>query len=217
MTTYYLPSCKFKAGHKETSEKIQAYLRAKEDHVICGCCRVSQGLFKEGDRVLTNCTSCAIITDECSPQTKEISIYEYLLEDKDFKWPDYHGERITVQDCYRSKHKPEMQKAIRECLKRMNMVPVEIEENYEKTMFDGIYRYMPISQSNLTLAPKYFSKMEEEYITVLPEEEQKKEMEKWVSQYTTDRVTVYCNSCLKGVQLGGADGVHILDLIARDL
>ncbi|MBR3006827.1 MAG: hypothetical protein IKH68_09240 [Erysipelotrichaceae bacterium] len=59
--------------------------------------------------------------------------------------------------------------------------------------------------------------MEEEYITVLPEEEQKKEMEKWVSQYTTKRVTVYCNSCLKGVQLGGADGVHILDLIARDL
>ena len=48
-------------------------------------------------------------------------------------------------------------------------------------------------------------------------EKQKEELEKWVSQYTTDRVTVYCNSCLKGVQLGGADGVHILDLIARDL
>lgn len=217
MTTYYLPSCKFKAAHKETSEKIQAYLRNKEDLVICGCCRVSQKLFKDGDRVLTNCTSCAIITDEASPQAQEISLYEYLLEDEDFVWPDYHGEEITVQDCYRSRHKPQMQKAIRECLRRMNMVPVEIEENYEKTMFDGTYKYAAISSSNLSLAPKYFSKMEEEYISILPEEEVKKEMEKWVSQYTTPRVTVYCNSCLKGVLLGGADGIHILDLIARDL
>ncbi len=217
MTTYYLPSCRFKAGHKETSEKIQAYLRTKDDLVIAGCCRVSQGLFKEGDRVLTNCTSCAIITDEVSPQTKEISLYEYLLEDRDFKWPDYHGEAITVQDCYRSKHKPEMQKAIRKCLEKMNMVPVEIEENFEKTMFDGTFRYEPISASNLKLAPKYFEKLQKEYIEVLPVEQQKKELENWVSQYKTDRVTVYCNSCLKGVLLGGANGIHILDLIARDL
>ncbi len=217
MTTYYLPSCKFKAAHKETSEKIQAYLRKKEDHEIAGCCRVSQHLFKEGDVVLNNCTSCAIITDEQSPQAKEISIYEYLLEDEDFIWPDYHGEEITVQDCYRSRHKPRMQKAIRECLKRMNMIPVEIEENFEKTEFDGIYKYSDISASNLKLAPVYYSKMQEEYIQILPEEEVKKEMEKWVSQYKTKRVTVYCNSCLKGVLLGGADGIHILDLIARNL
>ncbi len=185
--------------------------------MIAGCCRVSQDLFHQGDRVLTNCTSCAIITDEVSPQAEELSIYEYLLEDEDFVWPDYHGEKITVQDCYRSTHKPEMQKAIRECLKKMNMVPVEIEENYEKTKFDGIFRYQKISDSNLSLAPKYFGRLKDEYIEILPEDRQKEEMEKWVRQYKTGRVVVYCNSCLKGVLLGGANGIHILDLIARDL
>lgn len=217
MTTYYLPSCRYKAAHTESSQKIQNYLRTKEDLSIAGCCRVSQHLFHEGDTVLTNCTSCAIITDEVSPQANEISIYEYLLNDPTFVWPDYNGEEITVQDCYRSRHKPETQHAVRECLRRMNMVPVELEENYENTQFDGVFRYQEISESNLKLAPKYFTKLKNEYITVIPKDEQKAEMERWVSQYKTKRVVVYCNSCLTGVLLGGADGIHLLDLITRDL
>ncbi|MCR4951841.1 MAG: hypothetical protein K6A40_11010 [Solobacterium sp.] len=216
MTVYYLPSCKIKALHPSSSIAIQAYLQ-KKGVVVTGCCRVSQDLFQEGDIVLNNCTSCAIITEESSPQTQGMSLYEYLLQDETFPWPDFHGEAITVQDCYRTVHKPQVQNAVRECLKKMNMVPVEIEENFEKTKFDGVYKYMPISQSNLTLAPKYFTKMKEEYIEVLPADQQKEIMSEWVKQYTTKKVCVYCNSCLKGVQLGGADGVHIVDLIASDL
>ncbi|MBQ2655120.1 MAG: hypothetical protein IJF95_00640 [Erysipelotrichaceae bacterium] len=213
---HYLPSCKVKQIHPETSLKIQNYLRSKEVE-ICGCCRISQDLFHSGDTVVTNCTSCAIITDERSPQCKEMSLYEYLLEDASFPWPDHHGERITVQDCYRTIHKPEVQKAVRECLKKMNMIPVEIEENYEKTRFDGPFRYQEIQAGNLRLAPEYFNKMAKEYIEVLAEEDQIKRMEAWAKQYTTDRVVVYCNSCLKGVQMGKANGVHIIDLLADNL
>lgn len=214
---YYLPSCRYKAAHVDSSKKIQRYLSQKPDLQIAGCCRVSQHLFQEGDTVLTNCTSCAVITDEASPQAKEITVYEYLLQDPSFVWPDYHGEEITVQDCFRSRHKPEMMRAVRECLKRMNMVPVELEENYEKTRFDGVFQFSNVSESNLKLAPKYFSKLQEEYIEVIPPEEQKERMTAWVSQYKTPRVVVYCNSCLKGVLLGGANGIHLLDLITRDL
>ena len=99
----------------------------------------------------------------------------------------------------------------------MNMVPVEIEENYEKTKFDGVFRYQNVSQSNLDLAPKFFNRIQNEYIEVIPKEEQKQFMEEWVKQYKTERVTVYCNSCLTGVLLGGTNGIHILDLITRDL
>lgn len=217
MTVYYLPSCKYKAAHKDVSEKIQKYLREKKGVQVAGCCRVSQNLFEEGDIVLTNCSSCTIITNEVSPQANEMSIYEYLLKDEDFVWPDYHGERITVQDCYREIDKPATQRAVRECLKKMNMVPVELEENFEKTKFDGTFRYTPISASNLKLAPKFFNKLNDEYIEIIPADKQKEEMEKQVSQYTTDRVVVYCNSCLQGVLLGGANGIHLLDLICRDL
>ena len=217
MTVFYLPSCNFKAAHPDVSSKIQAYLRNKPDTKICGCCRVSQNLFHEGDKVLVNCVSCAIITDEVSPQANEMTLYEYLLQDPLFPWPDHHGERITVQDCYRTIHKPQVQKAVRECLLRMNMVPVEIEENYEKTRFDGMFRYTKIPAGNLKIAPLYFNKLNDEFIEILPPEEQEKIMKEWVSQYQTERVVVYCNSCLIGVKAGGANGVHLLDLMTEAL
>lgn len=113
MTVYYLPSCKYKELHALSSQKIRTYLRAKPDHVIADCCKKSQSLFHDGDTVLTNCSSCAIITDEASPQANEMSIYEYLLADEAFPWPDYRGEEIIVQDCYRAAHKPAVQKAVR--------------------------------------------------------------------------------------------------------
>lgn len=214
---YYLPSCKYKAAHGESSRKLQCYLVGKPELKIAGCCRASQHLFQAGDLVLTNCTSCAAITDEASPQAREISVYEYLLNDPEFVWPDYHGEEITVQDCFRSRHKPEMMWAVRECLRRMNMVPIELEENLDKTRFDGVFQFANVSESNLKLAPKFYGKIQKEYIEVIPPEEQKDRMCAWVRQYHTGRVAVYCNSCLNGVLLGGANGVYLLDLMTHDL
>ena len=74
MTVYYLPSCKYRELHTLSSQRIQAYLRGKPDHVIADCCKKSQSLFHAGDTVLTNCSSCAIITDEMSPRAEEMSI-----------------------------------------------------------------------------------------------------------------------------------------------
>lgn len=214
---YYLPSCKYKAAHPQSSQKIQRYLSGLPDVRIAGCCRVSQSLFAPGDTVLTNCTSCAAITDEVSPQAKECSVYEYLLGIPDFPWPDYAGEAITVQDCYRSRHKPAMMRAVRECLRRMDLRPVELAENLENTRFDGVFQFAPVAKGNLELAPAFFTPIQQSYVEPLPPEEQKKRMQEWVRQYRTDRVVVYCNSCLAGVRLGGANGVHLLDLITRDL
>ena len=214
---YYLPSCKYKAAHRDSNQKIQRYLAGKPDLEIVGCCRVSQHLFQAGDLILTNCTSCAAITDEASPQAREISVYEYLLEDPEFVWPDHQGEEITVQDCFRSIYKPQMMLAVRECLKRMNIVPVEIEENMERSRFDGTFQFSNVSESNLKLAPNFYTKIQDEYIDVIAPEEQKARMIAWVRQYKTNRIVAYCNSCLNGILLGGVNGVHLLDLITCNL
>lgn len=215
---HYLPSCKIKALHQQASLKIQKYLADKGVNVL-GCCRIPQShiQMKAGDTVLTNCTSCSIITNEHSPEVNETSLYEYLLNDETFPWHDFNGEKITVQDCYRSIDDPALQKAVRECLKRMNIVPVELEENFENTKFDGTFIYADISKSNLQLAPKYFTRFQNEMVRVIPADQQKQEMEEWVKQYTTDRVVCYCNGCLAGLELGGANAVHLVDLIAEGL
>lgn len=211
---YYLPSCKVKTRHKEASLKIQEYLNNNGVEVL-GCCKLSQEIFKKGDTVITNCTSCAIITDECSPNVKEISLYEYLLEENSFKWPNYNGENITVQDCLRTIHKPQLQLAVRSCLEKMNIKPIEIKDNFDKSRFDGLFCYRKMSDVNKKFAPVYFSEYEKEYVKKVEKDIGEEYMKEWCKQYTTDRIVVYCNSCLEGIKIGGANGVHLVELIAN--
>lgn len=214
---YYLPSCKYQAACPDSSLKIQKWLAVRENVQIAGCCRRAQEVFQAGDVVLTNCTSCAAITNEVSPEAQEMSIYEFLLQVPDFVWPDYHGEKITVQDCYRSRHDRQLMEAVRECLRRMNAVPVELTDNLEKTHFDGVFQFADVAQSNLKIAPDFFTKLQREYIEVISPEEQLLRMQQQVRQYTTKRTVAYCNACLRGIQLGGGEGIGLLELITRDL
>lgn len=210
---YYLPSCKVKTKHEEASYKIQEYLNNNGVEVV-GCCKLSQDIFRNGDTVITNCTSCAIITDECCPNVKEISLYEYLLDEKSFKWPNYNGENITIQDCLRTIYKTQLQLAVRNCLEKMNMIPVELKENFANTRFDGLFSFKKISDINKHFAPNYFSKYEKDYVTIVEKDIGKEYMKDWCKQYTTDRIVAYCNSCLEGIKIGGANGVHLVELIA---
>ena len=66
-------------------------------------------------------------------------------------------------------------------------------------------------------APVAFGEINRTGIIPVPEEEWEQRMQDHVSQYTTDRVVCYCNACLAGVKLGGANGVHILELAAARL
>ena len=210
---YYLPSCNFTIAHKETSAVIRKYLKEQKGMDIGLCCRVMKNRLQDGDEILQNCPNCSWIIGENNPAVMQRSIYEYLIEDEMFPWPDYHGERITVQDCLRSAERPAEQHAVRTMLEKMNMVPVELEENYEKSRFCGTWLYDPVDPRNLKDAPERYAWVKETgMMTVLDPEEKLQRMKDWVSQYETDRVVVYCNTCLKGVLLGGTDGIHILDL-----
>ena len=123
----------------------------------------------------------------------------------------------VIQDCWRARNKPAMQKAVRECMKRMNIVPVELEENFEKTRFDGVWLYNPVVQKNLDIAPEYFTHIRDNDVELLPPEEQKARMVEWAKQYGDRRAVTYCTACLKGTLMGGAKGVHLMQLITKTL
>lgn len=214
----YLPSCNFTAACPKSSAKIKAYLAQKPDMKVSGCCRPTQKTLTAGDTVLSICLTCSAITREVSPQAREMSFWEYVLTDPDFPWPDFHGEKMTVQDCWRARNKPALQHAVRDCMRRMNLEPVELEENFEKTQFDGVWRFSdkPV-KVNIGIAPVYFTEVRDHGITPLPPEEQQACMVEWAKQYRTDRVLTYCNACLKGVQMGGANGVHLMELLTTNL
>lgn len=213
----YLPSCNFTVARPEASKKIKQYLSSKFDVKVVGCCRPQQKQMTPEDTILSICLTCSAITNEVNPDTPEKSLWEYLLTDNNFPWPDFHGEEMTIQDCWRARNKPTMLDAVRACMVKMNLRPVEIAENREKTQFDGVWRYNPVLQKNLDIAPKYFQDIAQTGLELIPPDEQKARMEAWVSQYTTERVATYCTACLKGTLLGGANAVHLLELLTINM
>lgn len=211
----YYPSCNFTMASKEGSKKIKEYLKEKYCMRIEGCCRPGNKALTDQDTAVTICQSCAAIIRENVPKVNEISVWEILDDDKDFPWPDLKGEKITLQDCWRARDKRSLQEAVRSIMKKMNIEIVELEENYEKAEFCGVFRYNPMRETNIKISPNYFVNQMEGKLELQTEEEQQKLMDDHCKLYTTERVVCYCNSCLRGVKQGGANGFHLMDLIMQ--
>lgn len=210
---FYYPSCNYTRFSPEGSKRIKEYLSKKYEIKIQGCCRPGHKELAADDTAITICQSCSIICRENVPQAKEISIWEVMDKDQEFKWPDLKGERITIQDCWRAKGKEELYKAVRSIMRKMNIEIVELEDNYDKTEFCGVFRYNEMIPANKKIAPKFFVDYMEDKLDIHNEEQQQKLMEDNCKKYTTDRVICYCNACLRGVLQGGGNGIHLMDLI----
>ena len=212
---YYLQSCSYTAYNERRNEKIRDYLASK-GVFICGCCHYQGSLFKEGDTVLYICDSCVAVTEEVSPMVKTESLYSWLLKQDDFPWPDFGGKVMSVQDSWGFNIRPELQHSVRECMKKMNIVPVEIENNFEKNDFDGAGRYKMPSNRKMKIAPVFFGRKGEK-ILPMPREGFEETMKKFADRHTTDDVMTYSIGGKNGMITGGKNAFHILDLIVENL
>ena len=62
--------------------------------------------------MISLCHNCAAIFQERHKDIFCKSLWEYILEDENFVYPDLHGEKITVQDCWRQKENLAEQNAV---------------------------------------------------------------------------------------------------------
>ena len=208
----YFPSCNFTKASPDTSKRVRQYLAEVHGIRTIGCCRPGHKKLSEGETALTICQSCSAIIRENTGR-EDVSIFQFLNQDPHFPWPDYHGEEITLQDCWRAEGKHELHEAVRGILEKMNMKVVELEENRDQSRFCGVFRYNPMREENIRIAPHYFADQMEGKLELHTPEEQKALMEKNGKRYDTERVALYCNSCLRGLLLGGVNGVHVMDLM----
>jgi len=211
----YLPSCAFKAKHERTAAALGAWLPEKGVSV-CGCCKECGGSFGPGDTVLFNCMSCMLTAAERSPQCTTKSVYEYLLQQPDFPWPDLNGEHIAVQDCFRARDRADVRTAVRGMLRAMNAAVVELPEGGETCTFDGVFLMKPLPERTIAAAPVACSRLAK-FITPKSEEEQLAAMRAHAASIGDVRVAAYCNGCLAGLKKGGANAVHVLDLACARL
>lgn len=163
---FYIASCVFTEEFPALSQKIQDYIAQRFDLPIIRCCvdkykveEFEQRMpdwyrsqwrsikhfekFPSGSTMVSLCHNCSAIFEERHPDIKRMSLWELILSDDQFQYPDLGGESITVQDCWRSKENRAEQEAVRSILRRMNVEIVELDENFERTKFCGYSLYQP--------------------------------------------------------------------------
>ena len=217
MTDIYFPSCNYSRYSPTNSRKIQNYLSSRHNLKITSCCSLEyQQLTAENTAVFV-CPTCAAILRESAPQADLISIWQFLLKDENFLWPDYHGEVMSVQDCWRSCQDVNLHNAVRKIMQKCRINSVEIEENRQQSRFCGITLLKPPSPRYHKLAPKYFIENAKDIFTPCDEAEQTQRMLNHCRQFKTEKVICYCTGCLEGLQKGGKNAVHLMDIIADHL
>ncbi|MBR3393023.1 MAG: hypothetical protein IKG51_02825 [Firmicutes bacterium] len=237
MMKIYIASCVFTSQFPELSLRIQNYVREHFDLKIVRCCvprykiqefeeKMPEGqyrmiwqelpdseAFSAGDEVYSLCHNCNNIIEEMHPGTQVHSLWELLDSDRDFPFPDYHGIKVTVQDCWRSRERLDEQEAVRSLLGKMNIQYVEAPDHHEAADFCGASLYRPQPPRNPKLAPKHYVEGAVGKFVSHTEEEQKRIMQDYCRSLPTEKVVCYCHYCLEGLRMGGSDAAHIVQLM----
>ena len=132
---FYIASCIFTEDFPELSRKVQQYIARRFEMPIIRCCVANYKVeefeqrmpdwyrdqwraikhydqFPSGSTMISICHNCSAIYEERHAEIERLSIWELILSDDQFVYPDLGGERITVQDCWRSKENRAEQDAV---------------------------------------------------------------------------------------------------------
>lgn len=210
---YYYPSCNFQKFFPDTARRIRAYLSAQADVTIAGCCHVTNGLPAAGETIVTVCMSCYRLLREMRPDCRVISLYEFLLTRKDFPWPDMQGQEMILQDCFRARGCHELQEAVRNCLHNMHVSYEEAEPSRDEADYDGSFLLHLPNAQNQGEAPHYFTEYLPQHLHVLPPEKWPDYYAERARTFSGKPVVLYCNTCTTSLKQGGADAVHIAELL----
>ncbi len=202
MTTYtYFPSCNLTIASPASSKKMREYLQDKMN--IAGCCRFDTRTYDEDAIGLTVCQACR---SQLEDKVKIETLWQYIAQDPDFVFPDYHGLCVHVQDCYRDKEHPEVASIIRQLLHKMHVTVVECDGLSD---FCGTLHYEPQSES----LRKQLASYPDTEVSKLPQELQIACMQEHVAHFSDLPIVCDCNRCVKGITLGGGKAIHLMDLL----
>lgn len=230
----YIASCVFTQRYPELSARIQHYLKNRFNMNMARCCtrgyktaeteaKIPDWYLSEwkaipafrdlrpGDTMVSICGTCMAIFAETHPEIKRKSLWELVLEDREFEYPNFNGYVVTVQDCWRFKDNPGVRHAVRLLLHKMGIDVQEMPD--PKPDFCGTYLLEPAPLRNRLQAPKHFvAQAAGKFLPHTPEE-QRLEMRKYCRRFGTDMIVAYCHSCTRGLKLGGANAWHLAQLL----
>lgn len=193
--TYFNPGCALSIYKPEVEIKILKFLNENYGEVALHkiCCRHDPKL-EAGSLIINVCAGCDRRFRNLYQGISTISLWEVLDELESFQYPDYKGLKLSVHDACPVREKPQVHKAVRNLLKKMNIEVVE-------TKFSGI--------NSICCGDDLYPK--------LPVETVHKKMKERADSMPCDEVCVYCVSCIKSMYIGGKTPRHLMDLIMGEI
>ena len=140
METIFYPGCRIKAGYGESSEKLKQYLQEKYGITPTGCCKEYYKEIKEDSRVLLICNNCSVELESLADIQNLQFVYELIDQDETFSFPDYHGKKLLIQDCFYGYRDHPIDQTVRSLLLKMNIEAVEKVEPVQKEMSRSEHR-----------------------------------------------------------------------------
>jgi hypothetical protein len=89
--------------------------------IIAGCCRSEYSKLSPEDTAIVICNTCFACCKKLSNVGNIIYVWEIIDGDNKFSFPSYNGEKITMQDCWRTIGRNDIHNAVRSLLKKMDL------------------------------------------------------------------------------------------------
>lgn len=111
------------------------------------CCRHDPGL-GAGSTIINNCAGCDRRFRSLYEGINTISYWEVLDSIPDLTLPDHNGLRASIHDSCGHRHKPQVHRAIRSLLTKMNIEIVEVPFSGTKSVCcgDNFYGAVPMNR-----------------------------------------------------------------------
>jgi len=188
---YFNPGCALSIYKPEMENKILKFLNEnyKEVKLHKICCHHDPQL-EAGSLIINVCAGCDRRFRSLYECISTISLWEVLDGLDEFQYPDYKGLKLSVHDACPVREKPQVHKAVRNLLKKMNIDVVE-------TKFSGT--------NSICCGDDFYLK--------IPIERVHQKMKERADSMPCNEVCVYCVSCIKSIYIGGKTPRHLIDLL----
>jgi Fe-S oxidoreductase len=187
----FAPGCALIIYKPHLAERMHALLRENLGDMprLDICCRKHPDV-PAGACVINTCPGCDRRYRSYYADSTTKSLWEVIAEADWFKFPDYNGARMSIQDACPTRSQPRVHEAIRTLLDRMNINVVEPERTRTSTICcgDALYPARPLAEVD-------------------------ESMRRRASQMPEDDVAVYCVSCIKAMAIGGRKPRYMVDLL----
>lgn len=188
---YFNPGCALSLYKPDVATKMFELLKEHMGDIKLyqTCCRHDPGL-EPGSTIVNNCAGCDRRFRSLYEGINTISYWELIDSISDLSLPDHSGLTVSVHDSCGYRHKPQVHKAVRSLLAKMN---IEVQE----AEFSGT--------ESVCCGDNFYGLVENEAVET--------RIRQRANQFPCDDVAVYCIGCVRAMYAGGKRPLYLPDLL----